>query len=101
MRYKACYINRDIAKLFPRLNKHAYQRFISTLSFLSGKIINKSDLARNLEISQKTITEYLHIAEQTFIWRNINYDTYSKTKSLVKNSKGYITDSGLSHYLLY
>ena len=97
--YYATYINRDIAKLFPRLNKLAYQRFISTLSTLSGTIINKADLARAIEISEKTISEYLQIAEQTFIWRNINYDVKSKIKALVKSPKGYICDSGLQHYL--
>jgi uncharacterized protein len=97
--YVATYINRDIAKLFPRLNKLAYQRFISTLSTLSGTIINKADLARAIEISEKSINEYLQIAEQTFIWRNINYDVKSKVKALVKSPKGYICDSGLQHYL--
>jgi predicted AAA+ superfamily ATPase len=97
--YYATYINRDIAKLFPRLNKLAYQRFISTLSTLSGTIINKADLARAIEIGEKSISEYLQIAEQTFIWRNINYDVKSKVKSVVKSSKGYICDSGLQHYL--
>ncbi len=86
--YYATYINRDIARLFPRLNNVAYQKFISTLSFLSGTIINKADLARAIEISEKTISAYLSIAEQTFIWRNINYDISSKVKSLVKHSKG-------------
>lgn len=97
--YYATYINRDIAQLFPRLNKLAYQRFISTLSSLSGTIINKADLARAIEIGEKTISEYLQIAEQTFIWNNINYDVDSAVKSLVKRSKGYISDSGLRHYL--
>lgn len=97
--YYSTYINRDIAKLFPKLNKLAYQRFISILANLSGTIINKADLARAIEISEKSIKEYLQIAEQTFIWRNINYDTQSKVKALVKSPKGYICDSGLQHYL--
>jgi len=97
--YYATYINRDIARLFPRLNKFAYQKFISTLSSLSGTIINKADLARAIEIGEKTISEYMQIAEQTFIWKNINYDTQSKIKSLVKRTKGYIRDSGLRHHL--
>lgn len=97
--YYATYINRDVAKLFPRLNKLAYQKFISTLSSLSGTIINKADLARAIEIGEKSISEYLLIAEQTYIWKNICYDTTSKVKSLVKRPKGYIRDSGLRHHL--
>ncbi len=97
--YYSTYINRDIAGLFPRLNKNAYARFISTLSSLSGTIINKSDLARAIEIEAKSVSEYLQIAEQTYIWRNIPYDAQSKVKSIVKKPKGLLTDSGLTHYL--
>ncbi len=97
--YYATYINRDISRLFPRLNKVVYQRFISTLSSLSGTILNKADLARSIEISEKSISEYLQIAEQTYIWRNIECDANSKIKSLVKRPKGLLTDSGLQHYL--
>ncbi len=97
--YFATYINRDIARLFPRLNKTAYLKFISTMSTLSGTTINKADLARAIEIGEKTIGEYLLIAEQTFIWNNINCDVNSQVKSLVKKSKGYIRDSGLRNHL--
>lgn len=98
--YFSTYINRDIAKLFPRLNKISYQKFVNILSSVSGSIINKADIARAIEIGEKSVGEYLQIAEQTFIWRNIIYDTSSTIKSIVKKPKGYIADSGLQHYLL-
>lgn len=97
--YYATYINRDISRLFPRLDKISYQRFISTLSSLSGTIINKADLARAIEINEKSISEYLDIAEQTYLWRNIKCESNSKIKSLVKKPKGILTDTGLQHYL--
>lgn len=97
--YFNTYINRDIARLFPRLDNRAYQRFISILSSLSGTIINKSDLARALEISEGSAREYLQIAELTYIWRNIHHDDHSMIKSIVKRPKGYICDSGLAHFL--
>lgn len=97
--YYATYINRDISRLFPRLDKIAYQRFVSTLSSLSGTIINKADLARAIEINEKSISEYLNIAENTYLWRNIACETNSKIKSLVKKPKGLLTDTGLQHYL--
>lgn len=97
--YYATYINRDIARLFPRLNGNAYQRFISILSALSGTVINKADLGRSLEITEKTVSEYLQIAEATFLWRNISYDHTSTIKSLVKRPKGYLSDTGLLHHL--
>ncbi len=98
--YSNTYINRDIAKLFPRLNKIAYQNFIKILSKISGTIINKSELARSLEVSEKSIREYLTIAEGTFLWRQLLSYENNITKSIVKMPKGHMQDTGLLHYLL-
>lgn len=98
--YQATYINRDIAKLFPKLNKIAYQRFLTILSKLSGTIINKAQLARDIEVSEPTIKEYLTIAEGTFLWRELLSFEKNIKKSIVKMPKGHIRDSGLLHHLL-
>lgn len=97
--YRATYINRDIAALFPQLNRFAYQRFLGVLSQLSGTILNRSQLGRDIEVSEKTIRDYLSIAEGTFLWRQLPAFE-SPLKSMVKLPKGYLRDSGLLHYLL-
>lgn len=94
------YINRDIAQLFPRLNKHKYQQFIKMLSKLSSTIVNKSDLARALEVSEASAREYLKIAEGTFIWRELTSFESNVIKSILKMPKGHLRDSGLLHYLI-
>ncbi len=98
--YRATYIQRDLAQLFPRLNRQAYQRFLGTLGRLSGTVVNKRDLARAIEVSEGTVREYLAIAEGTFLWRNISSYEKNVTKSIIKMPKGYLRDSGLAHYLL-
>jgi predicted AAA+ superfamily ATPase len=98
--YHSTYINRDIAKLFPRLNKVAYRRFLTTLSKLSGTILNKKELAAAIEVSEGTVREYLEIAEGTFLWRQLNSFEKNVVKSVIKMPKGYIRDTGLLHYLL-
>jgi hypothetical protein len=97
--YKDTYINRDIALLFPRLNRIAYQRFLSILSNLSGTIINKRDIARAIEVSEVTIKEYIQIAEGTFLWRNLPSFEKNIVKAVTKMPKGYIRDTGLLHFL--
>jgi predicted AAA+ superfamily ATPase len=99
--YQQTYINRDIAQLFPRLNTVNYRRFISMLGKLSSKLINKSDLARSLNVSQPTITDYLNIADGTFIWRQLLSFENNVTKSVIKMPRGHIRDSGLLHNLLH
>ena len=97
--YCDTYINRDVAKLFPQLNRVKYQRFIRMLAKLSGTIINKSDVGRILEFNESTARDYLRIANHTFIWREVLSYEQSAIKSIVKMPKGYIRDSGLLHFL--
>jgi len=97
--YIQTYIQRDIRTLFPRLNLVKYQRFISMLSALSGTIINRSQVGRSLDISEKAIRDYLQIAEGSYIWRNTPSYEKSISKSVVKMPKGNFRDSGLTNYI--
>lgn len=97
--YFHTYINRDIRKLFPKLDSIKYRRFISTLSELSGTIINKAQLGRSIDVSEVTIRDYLDIADKTFIWRIIPSYERTTIKSVTKMPKGIVRDSGLLHYL--
>lgn len=98
--YESTYINRDIANLFPRLNRIAYQRFLTMLCKLSSTILNKSDIARALEVSASSVREFLTIAAGTFLWRELPSYEKSISKSIVKMPKGHVRDSGLLHSLL-
>jgi predicted AAA+ superfamily ATPase len=98
--YRDTYVNRDVARLFPKLNRFAFQRFLQILCKLSGTIINKSDLARSLEISEGTVREYLTIVAGTFLWRVLPSYEKNILKSVIKMPKGHLTDSGLLHFLL-
>ncbi len=98
--YRDTYVQRDLAQLFPTLNKQAYQRFLAMLCKLSGTIINRSDLARAVEVSEATIRNYLQIAAGTFIWRSLPSFEKNIIKSVIKMPKGHIRDSGLLHHLL-
>ena len=97
--YIQTYIQRDIRTLFPRLDLIKYQRFVSMLTALSGTIINRSQIGRSLDISEKAIRDYLQIAEGSYIWRIIPSYEKSVSKSVVKMPKGNIRDSGLAHYI--
>ncbi len=97
--YIQTYIQRDIRMLFPRLNVIKYQRFVSMLSALSGTIVNRSQGGRSLDISEKSVRDYLEIVEGSYIWRNIPSYEKSASKSVVKMPKGSFRDSGLAHFL--
>jgi predicted AAA+ superfamily ATPase len=97
--YYKTYIERDIRKLFPRLDIVKYRRFIAMLSSLSGTILNRSEVGRSLDTSEVTVKEYLDIAHGTYVWRNMPSYEKSAIKSILKMPKGILRDSGLLHFL--
>ena len=97
--YYKTYVQRDIRTLFPRLDLIKFQRFIAMLSALSGTIINRSQIGRSLNISEKSIRDYLDIAQGSYIWRNIPSYMNGNQKSLIKMPRGNFQDSGLSNFL--
>ncbi|MBJ6609483.1 MAG: ATP-binding protein [Candidatus Thiothrix moscowensis] len=98
--YLKTYVERDIRALFPQLNLDAYKRFVQMLAFASGDMINSSNFARSLDVSQPTIKNYLAIVEGTFLWRQIPSYQKNASKRLVKMPKGHLRDTGLINYLL-
>jgi hypothetical protein len=97
--YEKTYLYRDVSSIFPGIKQENFQRFFRFLANLSGTIVNKSQFARDIEISQATVKNYMQIAEGTFLWRNVNSYESNQYKSLVKMPKGYLADTGLLHYL--
>ena len=97
--YFETYINRDIRRLFPGLQFETFKRFIKMASFSNGEIINYSNFAKSLDVSQPTVKLYFDIIEGTFLWRKIPAFNKKLNKRLVKMPKGYIRDSGLVNYL--
>lgn len=98
--YFHTYIDRDIRRLFPQLNMDAYKRFIRMLAFASGDLINISNFAMSLDVSQPTAKSYFDIAAGTFLWRKLPSFQSNQMKSLIKMPKGHLRDTGLINYLL-
>lgn len=97
--YYRTYINRDIKRLFPKLDSIRYRRFVNMLASLSGTVINKAQLGRSVDVSEVTIRDYLEIADKTYVWRTIPSYENTSSKSVLKMPKGLLRDSGLTHYL--
>lgn len=97
--YFSTYINRDMRSLFPRIDILKYQRVIKMLSSISGTIINKSEVARSAETTEKSIRDYLQIISGTFFWRELPAFKTSKIKTTMSLPKGHFRDSGLLLFL--
>jgi predicted AAA+ superfamily ATPase len=99
--YLQTYLDRDLPRLFPGLDRQKFRLFVQMLAQLSGSIINYSEVARALGVSQPTARDYFQIAHGTFVWRHIPAYEKDATKRVVKHPKGYLRDSGLLHHLLH
>ncbi len=99
--YLQTYLDRDLPRLFPGLDRQKFRLFVQMLAQLSGSIVNYSEVARALGVSQPTTRDYFHIAHGTFLWRHLPAYEKDATKRVVKHPKGYLRDSGLLHYLLH
>ncbi len=98
--YVRTYLQRDVARLFPGLDHDRFRQFLNMLGNLSGTILNYSDVARTLAVSQPTARDYVEIAHGTFVWRRLPAHAGNPLKRAVKHPKGYLRDTGLLHQLL-
>jgi len=98
--YVKTYVERDVRGLFPQLNLQSFRRFVQMMAYASGNMINYSDFARSLDVSQPTIKHYFEIAEGMFLWRRLSSYAGSSKKRIVKMPKGHLRDTGLINYFL-
>jgi len=70
------------------------------LAHLHSGLLNSANLARSLEVDNKTITNYLDLLVDLLLVRRLEPWHANVGKRLVKSPKVYIRDSGILHSLL-
>ena len=98
--YLRSLVERDLPRLVPGLNQERLRAFVQLLAGVSGDILNQSELARSLGVSQPTVRDWLTLADGTYLWRHLPAWDRHPTKRLVKHPKGHLRDSGILHPLL-
>lgn len=93
------YIERDIRALGYELSGPVLTKLLSMIAHVNSSILNVSDLARSLGVSQPTVNRYLDLLEGSFIVRRLPPYFANVSKRLVKSPKLYLRDSGLLHQL--
>jgi hypothetical protein len=98
--YLMTYINRDVRMLRPAIQISSFQRFLRILAARAGQLLNLSEIAKEMGISQPTVKEWLEILEATYVIYLLRPYFSNRTKRFIKSPKVYFVDTGILSYLL-
>ena len=94
------YIERDLIKLLKINKPEIFKDIFRMLSYLSGKLINFSNIADDTNTSVQTLKKYLYFAEKTYSIKSIRPYFNNPGKELRKTPMIYFTDLGLMNYAI-
>lgn len=97
--YLQTYVQRDVRALTRVGDEVAFQRMLRATAARSGLLLNYADLARDVDVDQKTAKAWLSILETSGLVYLLQPYHSNVTKRLVKTPKLYFLDTGLAAYL--
>lgn len=98
--YIKTYVERDVRQLKNIENHQTFQRFLAICAGRIGQEINYQSMAVQIGIDQRTLKEWLSVAQASFILYELPPFHQNYNKRLVKSSKLYFYDLGIASYLL-
>ena len=97
--YIQTYIQRDVRALSRVGDELAFHRLLRAAAARTGQLVNFADLARDVDVDQKTAKAWLSILETAGLVHLLRPYHTNITKRLVKTPKLYFLDTGLCAYL--
>ncbi|MCM1125689.1 MAG: ATP-binding protein [Lachnospiraceae bacterium] len=97
--YLSTYIERDVRELSNAIDSLKFLRFITAVAARCGQMLNVADIARDADIDQKQVKDWLLILETLGIIFYLHPYANNSLKRLVKTPKLYFYDTGLVCYL--
>jgi hypothetical protein len=98
--YRQTYLERDLLYIKSIENLPDFNRLLSLVAFRTGRLLNLSDLSREVGLPFTTLRRYMNLLEVTYqIFLLRPYFTHMG-KRLIKTPKIYFSDTGMASYLL-
>jgi uncharacterized protein len=94
------YLERDVPMFGPRIPAETLERLWVMLAHNQGTLLNASRLGSGLGVSAPTVTSYIGLLVDLLLVRRLLPFHANVGKRLVKSTKTYVRDSGLTHALL-
>jgi len=97
--YIKTYLERDLRDLSQIENLLDFRKLMSVLAPRTGNIINQTEIARDIGLSQPTVYRYLKLLEILNIIRRVPAYFSSRIKRVIKSPKIFFIDPALCAYL--
>lgn len=94
------YVERDVRNIRSSIHIALFQKFLRFLAARAGQLLNLSEIAKELGISQPTVKDWLEILEATYVIYLLKPYYNNVSKRYVKSPKVYFNDTGLLCFLL-
>lgn len=94
------YLERDLANLGFHLPVETLRRFLTMIAHFHGSVLNRAELARSIDSSERTVGRYLDVICSTLLARLLKPWQANTGKRQLKSPKVYLRDSGVLHSLL-
>ena len=98
--YQATYLERDVRQLLNVSSLRDFDRFMRATAVRSGHPLNKTELSKEVGISNRTITEWLGVLQASNQITLLEPYFANVGKRLAKTPKLYFNDVGLLCFLL-
>lgn len=93
--YNGLYLHEEVQMEGLVRNVGAFARFLEAMSFAHGSVLNLSSVARDSQVSRKTVEGYLDILEDLMLGFRIDVFTKRAKRVLAAHPKFYFFDTGI------
>ena len=93
--YNGLYLHEEVQMEGLVRNVGAFARFMEAMSFAHGSVLNLAGVARDCQVSRKTVEGYLEILEDLMLGFRIDVFTKRARRALAAHPKFYFFDAGV------
>lgn len=93
--YAALYLKEEVQNEGIVRNIESFSRFLEIISFSHGQLLNITNIARECEISRKTVENYLTILDDLLLSFTLPVFTRRAQRKLTSHPKFYLFDAGV------
>jgi uncharacterized protein len=93
------YLERDLRQLSQIESLPDFRQVMRALALRSGQMLNQTEVARDVRVSQPTVHRYVSLLETTMVLVRLEAFSINRTKRLIKTPKVYWTDPGMACFL--